>query len=1013
MNEYPLLSVIVPVYNCEKYLSRTLNSLLKQTYKNIEIILVNDGSKGNFNETVAPYQQSNTKIIIVNHEQNLGLFRARISGVQASNGQYITFCDGDDEVSLDYYRKLINKAIETSSDMVIGDWAYKYENGNIEYCNLDPILNDNILLNNEEVLDYFMEQEGLSFSYYVVWNKIYSKNLWDKCEENLLKFSLKNKKLTMTEDIAFSSMFWTNANKVCNVHNIFYFYNQHIDQSTKHITNIEIYEKNIKDVANVFKFFKKNIIENSNKEKYNKNLYNWESLFVRYWYDNIGKLNDQKAAKNILNKYFPNFTLENTTNNDYFFYSQKTSLLPQFKWLEDIKETIVNKECEYVSFDIFDTLICRPFLKPDDLFYFITDDFNKLVNPLTFLDFHKIRWEAENECRKLLKYKSNYEDINIDEIYNFISHHYKINKDNIEKIKNIELRLESYFCQRRELGYDLYNLAVYYNKKIICISDMYLRKDFINTILNKNGYIDHIDIFISSEERALKGTGNLYKKVIKKIKLKSKQKLVHIGDNWHSDIIQAKNIGIKIGHLPNPVERLLGNNGGTYSGNFLKKLCNHNKHLFNFNNAIENFLGIRCMLGLIAIKLFDNNILSFNLHSDINSNPIFFGYFIFGMHLYAITDWLIENNKNNKNNIHFIARDGYLPKMAYDIMSDPNINSKSNYLYLSRKATLPLLLENTIDIFSFKNFIRYQVMSPIKIKELLSAIIRIDNETFFDLCEKNLLNPYNNFQNQNLFENFLKEFFIHIVDKNKLNSYKKRILNFFSTIIFSGDAFFDLGYSGRNEELLSKILKINLTSYYIHTNTDIVQSRIKKSNFDIKCFYGHTPLMYVVLREHLFSKLSPSCIGYEIKNDNVTPMFEEYHIPFQTKFITKRIQENAIKFIEDMNNVFGKFKDTIYYKKIDASVPFEFFLHYCNAFDKNMFSSIVFEDDLYGGENISLVEFWYNLQIKNNLHLENNESQKCLTCDHVVWKERAEILHKSKWFILGKKLGIIKFNWKN
>ena len=101
------VSVIVPVYNCEKYLKKCLDSLVNQTLKDIEIICVNDGSTDNSGRILEEYTDSRIKIIT---KENGGLSSARNAGIAVAKGEYLGFVDSDDWVDLDFYEKLYNTA---------------------------------------------------------------------------------------------------------------------------------------------------------------------------------------------------------------------------------------------------------------------------------------------------------------------------------------------------------------------------------------------------------------------------------------------------------------------------------------------------------------------------------------------------------------------------------------------------------------------------------------------------------------------------------------------------------------------------------------------------------------------------------------------------------------------------------------------------------------------------------------------------------------------------------------
>lgn len=109
----PLVSVIVPVYNVEKYIYKCLASIFNQTYKNLEIIVVNDGSPGDIIEIVSGFQKKHKNIVLVNLNENVGLFRARIAGIQRATGKYIVHIDGDDTVGIEYVERLEAALVET------------------------------------------------------------------------------------------------------------------------------------------------------------------------------------------------------------------------------------------------------------------------------------------------------------------------------------------------------------------------------------------------------------------------------------------------------------------------------------------------------------------------------------------------------------------------------------------------------------------------------------------------------------------------------------------------------------------------------------------------------------------------------------------------------------------------------------------------------------------------------------------------------------------------------------
>ncbi len=111
------VSIIVPVYNTEKYLKKCLDSLCNQTLKDIEIICINDASTDKSLEILNTYAQKDQRVKLINFTENKGAAAARNAGINASSGEYIGFVDSDDFVDLDFYEKLYTKAIETNSEI--------------------------------------------------------------------------------------------------------------------------------------------------------------------------------------------------------------------------------------------------------------------------------------------------------------------------------------------------------------------------------------------------------------------------------------------------------------------------------------------------------------------------------------------------------------------------------------------------------------------------------------------------------------------------------------------------------------------------------------------------------------------------------------------------------------------------------------------------------------------------------------------------------------------------------
>lgn len=127
-NNLPLVSIIIPCYNVSGYLEPCLNSCILQTYKNIEILAINDGSKDQTKEIIENYAQIDKRIIPV-HKDNEGLSKARITGIEKSSGEYLFFLDGDDYLAINSIEVLVSQITDKDIDIVLGNLHVEYENG--------------------------------------------------------------------------------------------------------------------------------------------------------------------------------------------------------------------------------------------------------------------------------------------------------------------------------------------------------------------------------------------------------------------------------------------------------------------------------------------------------------------------------------------------------------------------------------------------------------------------------------------------------------------------------------------------------------------------------------------------------------------------------------------------------------------------------------------------------------------------------------------------------------------
>lgn len=164
------ISVIVPVYNAENYLKKCIDSILNQTEKSIELILVNDGSLDRSGLICDEYEKLDNRVIVI-HQDNVGVSVARNAGMKIAKGDYIGFVDSDDWILPEMYERLLNIAEQDNSDVVMCDATTVYSNGKTETDTIGKLDKSQSIYNDYFKPELLLEMAG------AVWRCIYRKTL--------------------------------------------------------------------------------------------------------------------------------------------------------------------------------------------------------------------------------------------------------------------------------------------------------------------------------------------------------------------------------------------------------------------------------------------------------------------------------------------------------------------------------------------------------------------------------------------------------------------------------------------------------------------------------------------------------------------------------------------------------------------------------------------------------------------------------------------------------------------
>lgn len=272
----PKVSVIVPIYKVEKYIHQCVKSIVSQTYPNIEIILVNDGSPDNCGKIAEQYAEQDNRITVI-HKENGGLSDARNVGIQYVTGEYIIFVDSDDWLELDMIEKLVNISLTYKADVVQSAFYYAYE----EHLLFDhryfskkdpPLILDNKslmfeLVNNEKVKNF-------------AWGKLYRSSLIQ---------DIHFKKGVLFEDVFWAHQVMHKVNTYVLVHDPLVYYRQRSDSivATYTTRNLDI----IKGLRERHSFIEENykaLIDDSYKMIFKTSLEHYYLLLANWNKDRAG-----------------------------------------------------------------------------------------------------------------------------------------------------------------------------------------------------------------------------------------------------------------------------------------------------------------------------------------------------------------------------------------------------------------------------------------------------------------------------------------------------------------------------------------------------------------------------------------------------------------------------------------------------------------------------------------------------------------------------------------------------
>lgn len=934
-----VLSVVVPVYGTEKYLKDCLDSLLRQSFQDWEAILVDDCSPDGARQIMDEYMAKDARFKLVTYAKNKGLFGARVTGAKAAKGKYIAFLDSDDYVSLDFYRLAVKKAEEENFDVVMGDTVIVNENGSktVYPTHIECTIADEY--RGDEVRRAFYEQEMNCYAWHTIWNKIYKKTLWDCCAPYFEKVQ---QHIIMTEDVGFSSLLLYEARSFAHIHTPSVFYCMHASSSTgSSLASMKKTLKNYEDIVTIFEMVN-GFLEKKKDKECLAYFQKARERFCRMWHKPSmsvcqGDAENEKKVKALSRRLCPNCDGE---GDPAMWWYERNPII----WdgtLESIKEQIAADEVKAVSFDIFDTLLLRPFAAPTDIFELLQPELTELIGP-TQIAFAEMRQQSEAIARK---HTYGREEIVIEEIYQAMAESFGLDKGVCYALMAKEKEYEIRFIQPRKTGVELLEYALACKKKVVLISDMYLDRATVETMLKKAKVSGWSSLYLSSEKQVLKWSGKLFTVALRDLKLEPSE-LLHIGDNFGVDRDAAGRVGIPARIHPKPMDMFRDINRSRLYELGKQAFCG-----FSEKDVIEQSMTGRCMQALIANRIFDNAFQAQHPQTFFSGSYAQMGYAAVGPHLVAIADWLIQQIKDGGYTyVAFLARDGYLVMKAVETMLPEPLRGKVklDYLVASRKVLLPALTMQRVDFYALP--INFWAYTPQKLWQLLDYCAKGNVNEYYRDVEKNGLVWNQPFSSEEEYHQCISVFLQGYYSGEKHAQALDALKAYYAPLQQEHAVCFDMGYSGRLQAAISAVCNRPVPVCFVHRDGKDQCNRMAYAyQFEVHAFYDVKPGMSGAMREFLLSADEPGAKAVVLKGDKPEVEYGKSEYNRIARFAVEIIQHHALAFVQDWRSAFGQLPQFPISRTI-LSLPFESMLRYAKPLDAAMFEQCCFEDAVFAGD---------------------------------------------------------------
>lgn len=590
-----------------------------------------------------------------------------------------------------------------------------------------------------------------------------------------------------------------------------------------------------------------------------------------------------------------------------------------------LNEDVIFKKIDgsdVVSFDVFDTLVERIVSDPHDVFRIAE---RVLRDEGVYCgEFAMQRVTAEKKARE----QCQYEEITLDEIYEVLFD--GLNVD-VKAIKEVELRVEETCIRTRPLGKKIFDYARSQNKKIIIVSDFYHGKKWIEKILAQCCYSGIEKVYVSSEYRATKHSGKLFTTVRDDYSA-SLGSILHVGDNLHSDILQAMNSQLEVAYFKKYIEQSSDD-----------KLFNRLTAIYSETRSLDSIATRDCLSRIFAEKMMPAE------------NPFMLGALTLGPLLFNFAKFLKKQiNAKGYKEIYFVARDGFYPKVVFDLLTSGESDISSHYLIASRKIIHSCTLTCRNEIKKVADIPYF----PSTLSDLLRNRFLLSDSELDKIAKKDLIacgfdsleDVIDQSVNHNLFLKLLFKYSDMILEcsSEKRSAYCKylRQMNLSSET----SCLVDIGYSGSTQIGLSQLLKESIGGLYFITSEGIeaVDSLgLEQSAFwDDYITSDHVFYQFIQIMELVFSATHGSAAAITPSSDFI---FSSNNLPDEVIHFLNEFRDGAIYF---STKYLAEYQDLISGGNLPSDLAVMPMLNLLESPPLSMakvFSDVAFED-AFGGE---------------------------------------------------------------